>query len=63
MIRLLTDAGKSIPVKADEPAYRMSLSTNEEPDTPWSAIPMARWSRRPRPLRSMPAPASAGRSR
>jgi oligopeptidase B len=35
MIRLLTDAGKSVPVKADEPAYRMGLSTNEEPDTPW----------------------------
>ncbi len=35
MIRLLTDAGKSVPVKADEPAYRMGLSTNEEPDTLW----------------------------
>lgn len=35
MIRLLTDEGRSIPVKADEPAYRMGLSTNEEPDTPW----------------------------
>ncbi|WP_343527034.1 S9 family peptidase [Sphingomonas sp.] len=35
MIRLLTDQGRSIPVKADEPAYRMALSTNEEPDTPW----------------------------
>nr|WP_245858446.1 S9 family peptidase [Sphingomonas guangdongensis] len=34
-IRLLTDAGKSLPVKADEPAYRMGLSVNEEPDTPW----------------------------
>jgi oligopeptidase B len=35
MIRLLTDAGKSIPVKADEPAYRMALAVNEEPGTPW----------------------------
>ncbi len=35
MIRLLTDAGKSIPVKADEPAYRMALDINEEPATPW----------------------------
>ena len=35
MIRLLTDAGKSIPVKADEPAYRMALDINEEPDTAW----------------------------
>ena len=34
-IRLLTDAGASVPVKADEPAYRMALSTNEEPGTPW----------------------------
>ncbi|WP_442679065.1 S9 family peptidase [Sphingomonas sp. ASY06-1R] len=35
MIRLLTDDGKSLPVKADEPAYRMSLDVNEEPATPW----------------------------
>jgi oligopeptidase B len=35
MIRLLTDAGKSLPVKADEPAYRMSLDVNEEPGTSW----------------------------
>jgi oligopeptidase B len=35
MIRLLTDAGKAIPVKADEPAYRMALDVNEEPGTPW----------------------------
>ncbi|MBB4154005.1 oligopeptidase B [Sphingomonas jinjuensis] len=35
MIRLLTGAGRSIPVKADEPAYRMALSVNEEPGTPW----------------------------
>ncbi|WP_375422195.1 S9 family peptidase [uncultured Sphingomonas sp.] len=35
MIRLLTDAGKSIPVKAEEPAYRMALDVNEEPTTPW----------------------------
>jgi oligopeptidase B len=34
-MRLLTDAGRSIPVAADEPAYTMSLSTNEEVDTPW----------------------------
>ena len=35
MMRLLTDAGRSIPVKADEPAYRMGMSINEEPGTPW----------------------------
>lgn len=35
MIRLLDAAGTSIPVKADEPAYRMTLDVNEEPDTPW----------------------------
>lgn len=35
MIRLLTDSGRSWPVQAGEPAYRMGLSTNEEPDTPW----------------------------
>ena len=35
MIRLLTDTGRSIPVRADEPAYRMGLSVNEQPDTPW----------------------------
>lgn len=35
MIRLLTDAGTSIPVKADEPAYRMALDVNEETATPW----------------------------
>ncbi|NTS65422.1 S9 family peptidase [Sphingomonas sp. HHU CXW] len=34
-VRLLTDAGKSIPVAADEPAYTMGLSVNEEVDTPW----------------------------
>ncbi|WP_294193369.1 S9 family peptidase [uncultured Sphingomonas sp.] len=34
-VRLLTDAGKSIPVAADEPAYAMGLSVNEEVDTPW----------------------------
>ena len=34
-IRLLTDRGKSIPVKADEPAYLMALDTNTEVDTPW----------------------------
>ena len=35
MIRLLTDGGTSIPVKADEPAYRMALDVNEETATPW----------------------------
>lgn len=35
MIRLLTDAGKSLPVTADEPAYRMALDVNEEVATPW----------------------------
>ena len=35
MIRLLDAAGKSTPVKADEPAYQMALSTNEEPATDW----------------------------
>jgi oligopeptidase B len=35
MIRLLDAAGKSLPVKADEPAYQMALSTNEEPNTDW----------------------------
>lgn len=35
MIRLLSDGGKSLPVKADEPAYRMSLDVNEEPATTW----------------------------
>jgi oligopeptidase B len=34
-LRLLTDAGRSIPVKADEPAYRMALDVNEDPATPW----------------------------
>ena len=34
-IRLLTDAGKSIPVKADEPAYAMALGDNHETATPW----------------------------
>jgi len=35
MIRLLDDAGKSLPVEADEPAYRMALDVNEEPNTEW----------------------------
>ncbi|WP_258042995.1 S9 family peptidase [Sphingomonas sp. NBWT7] len=35
MIRLLDAAGKSLPVKADEPAYRMALDVNEEPKTDW----------------------------
>lgn len=34
-IRLLTDAGKSVPVAADEPAYAMDLDVNEEHATPW----------------------------
>lgn len=34
-LRILTDAGKSSPVQADEPAYAMSLSGNSEVDTPW----------------------------
>lgn len=35
LIRLLSDAGTSQPVKADEPAYRMALDVNEEPASPW----------------------------
>jgi len=35
MIRLLDNAGKSLPVEADEPAYRMALDVNEEPNTEW----------------------------
>ena len=35
MIRLLDAAGKSIQVKADEPAYQMALATNEEASTDW----------------------------
>ncbi|WP_174279564.1 S9 family peptidase [Sphingomonas bacterium] len=35
MIRLLTDAGRSVPVRADEPAFRMALDVNEEVATPW----------------------------
>jgi oligopeptidase B len=34
-IRLLSDGGKSIPVAANEPAFRMALDVNEEPATPW----------------------------
>lgn len=34
-IRLLTDAGKSIPVAADEPAFTMAFATNAEVATPW----------------------------
>ncbi len=34
-IRLLSDSGKSIPVAANEPAFRMALDVNEEPATPW----------------------------
>lgn len=35
MIRVLTAAGKSLPVKADEPAYRMMLDTNPDPASGW----------------------------
>lgn len=35
MIRLLSNAGKSTAVKADEPAYAMRLAVNAEPDTDW----------------------------
>lgn len=35
MIRLLDHNGKSVPVEATEPAYRMALDVNEEPATPW----------------------------
>ncbi|UVO50059.1 S9 family peptidase [Sphingomonas sp. SUN019] len=35
MLRLPTDAGKSVPVKADEPAFAMGIDVNEEPGTPW----------------------------
>ncbi|MCD2317447.1 S9 family peptidase [Sphingomonas sp. IC-11] len=35
MIRVLDATGKSLPVRADEPAYRMALDVNEEPDTAW----------------------------
>lgn len=35
MIRLLTDAGKSIPVEAGEPAYRMALDVNRVPSSRW----------------------------
>lgn len=34
-LRILTDAGKSSFVEADEPAYAMSLGGNPEEDTPW----------------------------
>lgn len=34
-LRLLTDAGNSSFVEADEPAYMMALGTNEEPNSPW----------------------------
>ncbi|MEI9850828.1 MAG: prolyl oligopeptidase family serine peptidase [Sphingomonas sp.] len=34
-LRLLTAAGKSSFVEADEPAYAMSLGANPEPDTDW----------------------------
>lgn len=34
-VRLLTNAGTSIPVAADEPAFVMNLSTNAETATPW----------------------------
>jgi oligopeptidase B len=34
-IRLLTEAGRSIDVAADEPAFTMALNINEEHSTPW----------------------------
>ena len=34
-LRLLADAGKSIPVKADEPAFTMAFAMNAEVATPW----------------------------
>ncbi|NML06206.1 S9 family peptidase [Sphingomonas sp. G-3-2-10] len=34
-LRILTDAGKSTFVEADEPAYTMALGGNTEVDTPW----------------------------
>jgi oligopeptidase B len=34
-LRLLSNAGKSSPVKSDEPAYAMAIATNEETATPW----------------------------
>ena len=34
-VRLLTDAGRSIPVRADEPAYTMVLGGNFETASPW----------------------------
>ena len=35
MIRVRTATGRAIPVKADEPAYRMMLDTNPDPASPW----------------------------
>ena len=35
IVRLLTATGRSVPVRADEPAYRMALDVNEDPATPW----------------------------
>ena len=34
-VRILTDAGKSSFIDADEPAYAMALTGNAEPDTAW----------------------------
>jgi len=34
-LRILTDAGKSVPVTGEEPAFTMALGTNEEIATPW----------------------------
>ncbi len=34
-LRILTKAGKSSFIAADEPAYAMALDVNEEPGTPW----------------------------
>ncbi len=35
MVRLLTAKGRSVPIKADEPAYAMALAVNEDPASPW----------------------------
>lgn len=34
-VRILTNAGKSLPVAADEPAYTMALDVNADPSSDW----------------------------
>ena len=34
-LRIVTSAGKAMPVAADEPAYTMALGTNEDPASEW----------------------------